>query len=88
MGVMQGCYWVVDSIVPIVSNAFKFFKSVVRGYGQGKRLGTCLVLELRTSGVVRLQHVFNVLICWMCAGIDGASALVCALCFNPVRWVS
>ena len=31
MGVMQGCCWVADNIVSIVSNAFNFFKSVVCG---------------------------------------------------------
>ena len=29
----------------------------VRKHGRGKRLGTCLVLEPRASGVMSLQHV-------------------------------
>ena len=45
MGVMQGCCWVADNIVAIVSNAFNFLKSAVQGHGRGKRLGTCLALE-------------------------------------------
>ena len=57
MGVMQGCCWVADSIVPIVSSVFNFFKSVVCGHGRGKLLGTCLVLERWVSCVVSLQHV-------------------------------
>ena len=57
VGVMQGCCWVADSIVPIVSNAFNVFKTLVHGHGRDKRLGTCLMLEPHASGVVSLQHV-------------------------------
>ena len=36
-------YYVLDFITP-----------VVHGHGRGKSLGTCLVLQLRASGVVSL----------------------------------
>ena len=34
-----------------------FFKSAVHGYGRGKRLGVCLVLQPYASVVVSLQRV-------------------------------
>ena len=34
-----------------------FIKLVLHGHGRGKSLGTYLVLQLRVSGVVSLQHV-------------------------------
>ena len=34
-----------------------FIKLVVHWHGRGKSLGTYLVLQLRVSGVVSLQHV-------------------------------
>ena len=51
---MWGCRWVADSIVPIVSDALIFFKSVEHKHGQDKHLGTHLVLEPCASGFVSL----------------------------------
>ena len=71
--VMSFCY-VLDSI-----------KLVLHGHGRGKSLGTYLVLQLRVSGVMSLQHVS---ICWLCIGIDEARALVLVLCSNSVSPMS
>ena len=94
MGVMQGCCWVADSIVPIVSNALNFVKSVVCGHGRGKRLGTCLVCATIVVAFVACVNgceffvLYLVLLHQLCMGMDDASALVRALCLSCVHPMS
>ena len=63
MGVMQGCCWVANSIVPIVSNVFSFFTSVV--HGAWPRQAPRYVLCVRTTCILCHEFVAcaNVLIC-------------------------
>ena len=48
------CFSRIHPVSRVCSMCQCFFKSVVHGQGRGKRLGTCLVLELRASSVVSL----------------------------------
>ena len=60
--------------------------SVVHGHEQGTRLSTCLVLEPCVVCRERGACV-NFSMCWLCTGMDEASALVRALYSSHVRRV-
>ena len=45
MDVMQGCCWVADSIVPIVSNVFKFLNRLCTGMDEANALVHALCLS-------------------------------------------